>query len=91
MCDPITLGLTALAGGAALFGSGNSDNSTPAPPPPAIPAQPASTAQTPGAVVKVGDGAAATAASVAPAYSGFTEKRVTGKPLGGLGKGGLGL
>jgi hypothetical protein len=26
-----------------------------------------------------------------PDYQGFNEKRVFGKPLGGLGKGGLGL
>jgi hypothetical protein len=71
-----------------LFGG---KNDTPAPPPPVIPATPASAARTPGAEVKIGDGATSTTSSGTPDYSSFTEKRVFGKPLGGLGKGGLGL
>jgi hypothetical protein len=71
-----------------LFG-GSKD--TPAPPPPVIPALPPSAARTPGADVKVGDGAATSTNGATPEYQGFNEKRVFGKPLGGLGKGGLGL
>jgi hypothetical protein len=41
--------------------------------------------------VKLGDGAKATTDGATPQYTGFNEKRVFGKPLGGLGKGGLGL
>jgi hypothetical protein len=88
LCDPITIGMAALGGAAALFGN-KGDN--PAPPPAVIPAPATSTARTPGADVKVGDGATTTAASASPTYQTFDEKRVFGKPLGGLGKGGLGL
>jgi hypothetical protein len=88
LCDPVTGIMAALGGAAALFG-GKKD--APAPPPAVIPATPADTARTPGADVKVGDGAAAVTASATPAYSGFTAQRITGKALGGLGRGGLGL
>ena len=89
MCDPITLGMAALSGAAALFGNGND---TPSPPPPVIPPAPtAMAAREAGAEVRVGDGAAKSSTSPTPQYDGFTEKRVTGKPLGGLGRGGLGL
>jgi hypothetical protein len=88
LCDPITLGLTALAGGAALFGGGND---APPPPPPVIPARPPSAARDPDAEVRIGDGTAKNSALPTPEYDGFTTKRVTGKPLGGLGRGGLGL
>lgn len=88
MCDPITLGMAALAGGAALFGGGGD---APKPPPPVIPPTPPSPARTPGADVKIGDGVDPTKGSTTPQYTDFNEKRVFGKPLGGLGKGGLGL
>lgn len=90
MCDPITAGLAALGGAAALFG-GSKD--APAPPPPVVPVAPdLGLARTPGADVKVGDGAAAATNSPTPAYDGFTAKRTTAQSLGGLGRGsGLGL
>lgn len=87
MCDPITIGMAALGGAAALFGGGKDA----APPPPVINPNPTSTAQSPGAVVKVGDGATDNSTPSTPTYDTFATKRATGKPLGGLGKGGLGL
>lgn len=87
MCDPLTLGLAALGGAASLFG-GSDDAPAPPPPPPVI--QPTK-AKEPDAEVRIGDGAKKNAASVTPAYDGFSEKRTSGKPLGGLGRGGLGL
>lgn len=71
-----------------MFASGGD---TPAPPKPVAPAKTPGAAMTPGAEVKVGDTASTDATGATPTYSGFTEKRVFGKPLGGLGKGGLGL
>jgi hypothetical protein len=89
LCDPITLGLTALAGGAALFG-GSKD---PPPPPPVInpPVPQNFTSRAADADVRVGDGLDKTNTTATPQYTGFTEKRVAGKSLGGLGRGGLGL
>lgn len=89
MCDPITAILGGLGVASTLFGGKN--DTPPPPPPPVIPATPASAARTPGAEVKLGDGASKNPNSATPQYDGFTEKRVTGRPLGGLGKGGLGL
>jgi hypothetical protein len=80
--------MAALGGAAALFGGGKND--TPAPPPVVMPTAP-TTARAPGADVKVGDTTAKPGTTATPDYAGFTEKRVFGKPLGGLGKGGLGL
>jgi hypothetical protein len=80
--------MAALGGAASLFGGGDKP---PPPPPPVIPAAPASAARTPGAEVKIGDGQTKNPNSATPQYDGFTEKRITGKPLGGLGRGGLGL
>jgi hypothetical protein len=80
--------MAALGGAAALFGKGND---SPAPPPAAVPTPTLSTARTPGADVKVGDGVNPNTNSTSPTYNAFDEKRVFGKPLGGLGKGGLGL
>lgn len=90
MCDPITaLAATALGAAGSLFGGGGSD--APKPPPPVIPPPPPDAARTPGADVKVGDGVDPTARTTTPQYGSFAEKRVFGKSLGGLGKGGLGL
>ena len=89
MCDPITAVMAAVGGAAALFGGGK--DSPPPPPPPVIPALAPSAARTPGADVKIGDGVKTASTSGTPDYAGFNEKRVFGKPLGGLGKGGLGL
>lgn len=88
MCDPLTLGLAAVSGAAMLFSGG--DEAAPPPPPPAVAQAPAK-AREPDAEVRLGDGTKKTKASAAPAFDGFTEKRVAGKSLGGLGRGGLGL
>ncbi len=90
MCDPISIGMAALGVGASLFG-GNDDAPAATPPPAVAPARVASAARTPGADVRVGDAAKSDVASNTPQYDGFTTKRVSGKPLGGLGRGGLGL
>ena len=91
MCDPITLGIAALSAGASLFGSKGGSSSPP--PPPAAPPVVNNLAATkdPGADVKIGDGLKPDAATSTPQFTGFTEKRTTGTPLGGLGRSGLGL
>lgn len=86
MCDPVTIGLAALTGAGALLG--NKDAPTP---PPVVNPNPTTTAQSPGAVVKVGDGVTDTTTNSTPEYGSFGLKRASGKALGGLGKGGLGL
>jgi hypothetical protein len=88
LCDPVTAVIGALSGAAALFGGGNK---TSTPPPATMPATTATGAYDPGADVRVGDGATKTSTTNAPQYDGFTATRVVGKPLGGLGRGGLGL
>lgn len=78
---------------AALGGAGmlmNNKSSTPAPPPVVMPTAPQG-AHDPNAVVKVGDNTTPQQLSAAPTYDGFTATRTFGKPLGGLGRGGLGL
>lgn len=90
MCEPISTAL-AIMGGASMLLGGNSKS---APPPVAAPPTPApalQAARSADAIVKVGDGAAAPGTSSTPGYTDFAEKRVFGKPLGGLGRGGLGL
>jgi len=84
------MAMAALGVGSALFGGGG--NNAPPPPPPVIPPirDPATTREA-GAEVKIGDNAAKPGSMATPQYDGFTEKRVTGRPLGGLGRGGLGL
>lgn len=95
MCDPITLGLAAVSATAMLMGNSNDSPPQQAMPAPAapvnVPAGGEVTARAPGADVRIGDGTKSAKASTTPQYDGFTEKRVTGKPLGGLGRGGLGL
>lgn len=89
MCEPITLAMAALGGAASLFGGGDKP---PPPPPPVIPpARDPATTREAGAEVKLGDGALKPTSTSTPQYEGFSEKRITGKPLGGLGRGGLGL
>lgn len=90
MCDPITGALAAGGVVASLFGSNN--NSTPAPPPAVKPpAQPQMAARTPNADVKIGDDFGLKQQTTAPGYNAFAETRTFGTPLGGLGRGGLGL
>jgi hypothetical protein len=79
--------MAALGGAAALFGN---KNDTPAPPPVVMPQAP-QPARTPGADVKVGDGVKPNTNTGTTTYQTTDETRVFGKPLGGLGKGGLGL
>ena len=90
MCDPFTLALGALSIGSSLFGAA-SMKKPPAPPVPETPATPAPTARAGEAVVRVGGDTADTSADTAPEYNNFTETRASGKTLGGLGRGGLGL
>lgn len=87
MCDPLTAVLGALGGAASLFGG----KDTPEPPPAKAPALAPPDARDPGAKVLVGDGASSNSNSSTPRFDGFTNKRTTGKSLGGLGRGGLGL
>jgi hypothetical protein len=63
----------------------------PAPPKPETPATPAPTARAGEAVVRVGGDGASTTPDNAPEYNQFQETRASGKTLGGLGRGGLGL
>jgi hypothetical protein len=89
LCDPVTLGISALLGGAgALFGG--KGGSTPPPAAPPVVNNLAAT-RDPGADVKAGDGLKPLDATSTPAFTGFAEKRVAGTPLGGLGRSGLGL
>lgn len=87
MCDPIT-GLL-LAGASSLFGA----ITTPKPPkPPPLPANDPAATRAPGATVHVGDGQDrdSNAVEITPDNQ-FVEKRLFGRPVGGLGKGGLAI
>lgn len=88
MCDPLT-GL--LLGGAASLGSALLAPS-PAKPPP-LPAREAATTRAPGATVHVGDGQDRdkNEAENAPGEVQFQEKRLFGRPVGGLGRSGLAI
>lgn len=88
MCDPLSGILAAVGAATSLFGGGR-DKSPPPPKPPV--AAPTLASRAPGADVKVGDGAASDARSSTPQFDGFATKRVAGRALGGLGRGGLGL
>jgi hypothetical protein len=83
----IEMAVAALTAGASLFAASKS----PKPPKVENPATPAPTARAPGAVVRVGGDSATEQDTTTPDYSILPEKRVSGKALGGLGKGGLGL
>lgn len=77
-----------VSAGAALLGRPKK----PPPPPPAVnPATPAPNARAGGATVRVGGDAPKEDTETTPEYQTFQEKRVSGKALGGLGRGGLGL
>lgn len=88
MCEPTSLALLfggLASGGAALLGN------KPAAPPP-IPATAPEAAKKPGATVRVGDGQDKNAVEGAPvALVDQTERRVFGRPVGGLGKSGLSI
>ena len=88
MCGWETLLLGALGGLGAMLGRGKK---APAPPPVQNPATPAPTAREGGAVVRAGTDANKEETEAAPEYTGFAEKRMSGKALGGLGRSGLGL
>jgi hypothetical protein len=62
-----------------------------APPPVQMPATPAPTSRKPEAEVRVGDGVDPTNPGATPDYNPFAPRRASGKSLGGLGRGGLGL
>jgi hypothetical protein len=89
MCDPITLSL--LVGGATSLGGALLAPKAPAPP--ELPATAAAEARKPGATVRVGDGQddETTEATTAERLSPTVERRVSGKALGGLGKGSTAL
>lgn len=87
MCDPIS-GLL-LAGASSLFGAITTPK--PAKPPP-LPAITPSAARAPGATVHVGDGQDRTSGDVESTPDNqFVEKRLFGRPVGGLGRGGLAI
>ena len=88
MCDPISLLMMGLSAGSTLLGA---TAKTPKPPKVENPATPAPTAREGEAVVRVGGDVSTTSDDVAPEYTSFKEKRIEGKTLGGLGRGGLGL
>lgn len=88
MCDPISLLMMGLTAGSTLLGA---TSKIPKPPKVENPAAPAPTARQGEAVVRVGGDVASTSEDVAPEYNSFKEKRIEGKTLGGLGRGGLGL
>lgn len=90
MCEPITMALGAISIASSLFGAATMKK-PPAPPPAVNPATPAPTARAGEAVVRVGGDGADTSAEAAPEYNNFKETRASGKTLGGLGRGGLGL
>ena len=82
----------ALLGGSLLSGAASLFAAPKPPDPPPLPALDPAPARTPGATVRVGDGTTDnTTDNTAPEFSTFVEKRVQGKALGGLGRGGLGL
>lgn len=85
-----TVLLGGLMAGTALMGM-RSQKKPPPPPAPEVPATPAPTAREGGATVRVGGDGAAKQETTAPEYMAFTEKRSSGKTLGGLGRSGLGL
>ena len=87
MCGWETLLLGAL-GGASLLGK---QKKPPTPPSPVVPATPAPTARAGGATVRVGGDTPAEEDAAVAEYMDFTEKRSSGKTLGGLGRSGLGL
>jgi hypothetical protein len=77
-----------ISAGTALLGRPKK----PPPPPPAVnPATPAPNARAGGAIVRVGGDEPTEDKETIPEYQTFQEKRVSGKALGGLGRGGLGL
>ena len=84
-----TVLLGGLMAGASLLGA--RQKKPPPPPPAATPATPAPTAREGGAIVRVGGDAATKLEETVPEYMAFTEKRSSGKTLGGLGRSGLGL
>lgn len=87
MCDPIT-GLL-LAGASSLVGA----IATPKPAkPPPLPALNPETARAPGATVHVGDGQERGDSDMNSSNpTPFVEQRLFGKPVGGLGRGGLAI
>ena len=88
MCDPATLGL--IFSGAAGLGS-TLLAPTPAAPPP-LPATAPDAAKKPGATVRVGDGQDDNTTDAAPVTLARTpERRVFGRPVGGLGRSGLSI
>lgn len=87
MCDPIS-GLL-LAGATSLFGALTAPK--PAKPPP-LPANAPPSVRAPGATVHVGDGQdKEESTDLLTAQDPFKEQRVFGRPVGGLGKGGLAI
>lgn len=88
MCDPIS-GLL-LAGATSLAGSLMTPS--PAKPPP-LPAVTPAGARAPGATVHVGDGQDRNVNDQenAPTNQPFVERRLFGRPVGGLGKSGLAI
>jgi hypothetical protein len=56
-----------------------------------VPAMSAPTSRLPDATVRIGNNTAKSTDASAPDYNDFVEKRVFGKALGGLGRGGLQL
>ena len=87
MCEPTTLAL--LIGGVAS-GAGALMSKPAAPPP--VPAAAPEAAKKPGATVRVGDGQDKNATDNSPvALVDQTERRLFGRPVGGLGKSGLSI
>lgn len=79
--------MLALGAGAGMLGASASASK---PPKVEMPATPAPTSREPGAQVRVGNKAEIDD-STSPEYNLFQEKRTSGRSLGGLGRGGLGL
>lgn len=81
-----------LTAATALFGGMSAmSKSAPKPPPVANPATPAPTARAAGATVRVGTNEKKVEEGPDADYTGFVEKRASGRALGGLGRSGLGL
>jgi len=90
MCDPITL-MMMVSAGTGLMGAMKSE---PKPPPAVTPAVAAPTNRTPGAIVRLGNGANDidnTDANEPTLSSAFTETRKSARAIGGLGRSGLAL
>lgn len=87
MCEPLT---ALLLGGAASLGSSLLAPKPAAPPP--IPASTPGQARAPGAKVRVGDGQDDETTDNGPIQlTPQEDKRVFGRPVGGLGRSGLAL